>query len=227
MSDGRRPTTMSPRADDDMPLPTPHPSRADGLIARLSTTPYRRSIVDGIVAALADRGPLERALDFGAGDGFFAAHLPQLTGIQQVTPVDVVERTSSWVKPLLYDGQTLPFTDRSFDLAYAVDVLHHCPDPIAALAEMTRCTRRFLLVKDHNHTGPVGKAVLAVLDELGNRRFGIPSPQHYQQRWSWVDWIESQGFVRCHWVHPMPCHRGPLAMTNQLQFLGLWARADV
>ncbi|MEO6280218.1 class I SAM-dependent methyltransferase [Roseateles sp.] len=205
---------------------TPQGPHAEGLVARLSTTPYRRSIIDGIVAALSDHGPVAQALDFGSGDGFFAAHLPQLTAIKHVTPVDVVERASSWVKPVLYAGRTLPFPDRSFDLAYAVDVLHHCPDPIAALAEMARCTRHYLLVKDHNHTGPLGKAVLAVLDELGNRRFGIPSPQNYQQRWSWVEWIESQGFVRCRWVHPMPCHRGPLALTNPLQFLGLWKRPD-
>ncbi|WP_162247723.1 class I SAM-dependent methyltransferase [Pelomonas sp. Root1237] len=201
-----------------------HPSNARGLIDRLSTSAYRRSILDGITAALKDSSPVNQALDFGAGDGFFAANLPQLTAIEQVTPIDVVERISSWVKPMLYDGGRLPFDDRSFDLCYAIDVLHHCPDPLAALAEMMRCTRRYLLIKDHNHNGPLGRVVLAVLDELGNRRFGIPSPQHYQQRWAWVDWIESQGFVRRHWSHPMACHRGVLASTNSLQFLGLWAR---
>lgn len=209
-----------------MPALTPLPPQPDGLIARLSTSPYRRSILNGIAAALSDRGPLAEVLDFGAGDGFFASHLPQLIQMRQLTPVDVVERESSWVKPVLYDGRTLPFADLSFDLAYAIDVLHHCPDPLAALGEVMRCTRRYLLLKDHNHTGLLGKTVLAVLDELGNRRFGIPSPQNYQRRWAWIDWIESHGFVRCHWVHPMACHRGPLAATNSLQFLGLWKRAD-
>lgn len=208
---------------------TPDPATApaaDGTLPRQPTTPYRRSIVNGIAAVLADRTTIERTLDFGAGDGFFASHLPRVAPVGTVTPVDVVERTASWVKPMLYDGHTLPFADGSFDLAYAVDVLHHCPDPLQALAEMARCTRRYLLVKDHNHTGVIGKAVLAVLDELGNRRFGIPSPYRYQQRWAWVDWIEAHGFVRRGWQHPMPCHRGPLAWTNQLQFLGLWERVD-
>lgn len=199
---------------------------AGGMLERYSTTPYRQSIVAGIASALAARSGITQTLDFGAGDGFFAAHLPQVTRIGTVTPVDVVERAASWVKPTLYDGKTLPFADRSFDLAYAIDVLHHCPDPIVAIEEMARCTSRYLLIKDHNHTGPVGRAVLAVMDELGNRRFGIPSLYLYQKRWSWVAWIEAHGFVRRHWVHPMRCHRGPMAWTNQLQFLALWERVD-
>jgi SAM-dependent methyltransferase len=203
-----------------------HPPRsaADGLIARLSTTPYRRSIIGGIATALAGRDDAGSALDFGSGDGFFAANLTQLTPIRQITAVDVVERSTNLVKPLIYDGRTLPFPDRSFDLAYAIDVLHHCPDPILALGDMMRCTRSYLLIKDHNYSGPLGKTVLAALDELGNRRFGIPSPRHYQQRWSWVTWLEAQGWERCHWSHPMPCHRGPLALTNPLQFMALWKR---
>lgn len=197
-----------------------------GMVDQLSTTPYRRSIVDGIQAALVGRGRISETLDFGAGDGFFAAHLPQVATLGSITPVDVVERASSWVRPTIYDGHRLPFADRSFDLCYAIDVLHHCPDPFQALADMARCTRRYLLIKDHNHTGALGRAVLAVLDELGNRRFGIPSPYLYQRRWNWVEWIESHGFARRHWLHPMPCHRGPLALTNRMQFLGLWERVD-
>jgi SAM-dependent methyltransferase len=188
--------------------------------------PYRQRIAAQMAQALAPLGPIGRALDFGSGDGYFASELPKrVAAIAGVTPVDVVERATSLVRPQLYDGRRLPFADASFDLAYSVDVIHHCPDPMAALADLARCTRRWLLIKDHQHDGALGRLTLAVLDELGNRRFGIPSPYLYQRGWQWVRWIESHGFTRRAFVHPMACHTGPLALTNRLQFMGLWERA--
>lgn len=198
-----------------------------GHSAAVPANAYRHRILDAAAQALSPFGALGSALDFGSGDGFFATQLPQRVQLGSVTPVDVVERERSFVKPRIYAGDRLPFADRSFDLVYAVDVLHHCPDPLRALADMARCTRRFLLLKDHNEQGWIGRWMLAILDELGNRRFGIPSPYRYQHDWAWVRWIESQGFERRHWVHPMACHRGLLAGTNRLQFMALWERRDV
>lgn len=188
-------------------------------------TQYRERTLEQLRVALQQATPLDSALDFGAGDGFFAHQLGQLGVARQITPVDVVERRHSWVRPQLYDGRRLPFADRSFDLCYAVDVVHHCPDPLQALAEMARCSRRWLLLKDHNCQGPLGHFTLAVLDELGNRRFGIPSPGRYQRHWAWARWLEANGFERVHWQHPLPSHVGLLGRaTNGLQFIGLWRR---
>ena len=187
-------------------------------------TGYRARILDAMASALAPMGPIATCLDFGSGDGFFANSLPTRVLLGSVTPVDVVERTSSFVKPRIYPGDRLPFADGAFELAYAVDVLHHCPDPQAALADLTRCTSRFLLLKDHNHHSALGSMTLALLDELGNRRVGIPSPYLYQRDWSWVRWIEANGFERRVFLHPMPCHRGLLGLSNSLQFMGLWER---
>jgi len=186
---------------------------------------YRTRIINELTSALTPLGPIGATLDFGSGDGFFADQLPRQVSLGSVTPVDVVERTHSLVKPIIYAGDRLPFTDGQFELAYAIDVLHHCPDPMSALVDLTRCTSRYLLIKDHNQNGPIGQFVLSVLDEIGNRRFGIPSPYLYQHNWAWVDWLEqSQGFKRIHFVHPMPCHTGLLGLTNRLQFVGLWER---
>lgn len=188
---------------------------------------YRQRILRRMARAIAGVGPVDRVLDFGSGDGFFAKHLPELVSVSTMVAVDVAERERSWIRPILYSGERLPFPDRSFDLVYAVDVLHHCPDPVAALAEMCRCTRRYLLIKDHNYSGPLGKMVLSIMDEMGNRRFGIPSPYHYQYNWGWIRWLSRRGFERLDWAHPMECHAGMMAVTNRLQFLGLWRRLDV
>lgn len=192
----------------------------------MAITAYRDRVLADLRRALQHTGPLDSAIDFGSGDGFFCQQLMQAGAVKRISPVDVVERQHSFVRPQLYDGRRLPFDDRSVDLAYAVDVLHHCPDPLAALADLARTTQRWLLLKDHNCHGPLGHTALAVLDELGNRRFGIPSPGRYQRDWAWAAWIESNGFRRVHWLHPVPCHTGLLGQaTNGLQFIGLWCRA--
>lgn len=191
----------------------------------MKITRYRDRTLEQMLGVLSRVDGHETALDFGAGDGFFCQQLLAAGAAREITPIDVVERRHSFVKPRLYDGGALPFADRSFDLVYAVDVVHHCPDPMFALGEMARCTRRWLMLKDHNCGGPLGHLALAALDELGNRRFGIPSPGRYQRDWAWVKSLESQGFVRSAFVHPMPCHVGLLSSTNGLQFLALWRRA--
>lgn len=186
-------------------------------------TKYRPRVLDQLQKIIA---PLDTssALDFGAGDGYFASNISRILGTKSITAVDVTERKHSLIKPTLYDGKRLPFPDKSFDLVYAIDVVHHCLNPLEALNEMMRCSRRYLILKDHNYATPFGRWTLALLDELGNRRFGIPSPYLYQKNWEWLSWIEENGFNRVKLIHPVACQTGPLGLTNRLQFICLWER---
>jgi SAM-dependent methyltransferase len=43
-------------------------------------------------------------------------------------------------------AENLPFAANEFDLACAIEVLEHVPDPEHTLAEMARCAERHLLV---------------------------------------------------------------------------------
>ena len=188
---------------------------------------YKARVLEILASVLRGHGPVERALDFGAGDGWFAERLKQGGLARDVVAVDVMRRARSVHEVMLYDGTHLPFDDRSFDLAYALDALHHCPDPLASLRELARCTRWALLLKDHVHQGSAGRAALAVLDEIGNRRFGVASPRNYQARWEWLPPLADAGFGLRALVHPAACHRGPLGWaTNRLQFVALWTRSD-
>ncbi|HEX5760919.1 MAG TPA: class I SAM-dependent methyltransferase [Thermoanaerobaculia bacterium] len=187
--------------------------------------PYRRRILDLALELTAPHRPFARALDFGSGDGWFAASFRAAGLAGEVVPVDVLRRRRTVVEPRLYDGARLPFDDGSFDLAYAVDVLHHCPDPPASLAELLRVTRGWLLLKDHTHRGLRQRCTLALLDEIGNRRFGVPSLYRYQRGWEWLPQIAAAGFTLERLIHPAPCHGGALGgATNGLQFVALWRR---
>lgn len=172
-------------------------------------------------------GRQRRVLDFGSGDGWFAARMIAERHADELLPIDVKRRTVVEVEPVIYSGDRLPFEDRSFDLCYSVDVVHHCADPPQILKELLRVTRRYLLIKDHTAQGAIDRVILAVLDDLGNRRFGIPSPHHYQNRNEWELIICEDGWRRLHYVHPAYVHRGVLgALTNRLQYVALYERVD-
>lgn len=187
---------------------------------------YRANVLTVIDDLLRPSAPVGRALDFGSGEGWFAAALRDRGLADEVVALDVMRREHHVVEPIIYDGTTIPFDDRSFDLVYAVDVLHHAPSPEASLAEALRVCGRYFLLKDHTFRGKVGRATLTVFDELGNRRFGVDSPRHYQHLWSWDTTMRAAGFELERRVHPAPVHSTPvLRATNGLQFIALWRRS--
>lgn len=187
--------------------------------------PYRRRILKLMEELLGPHAPFSRALDFGSGDGWFARELAARSLASRVVAVDVRRRRRTFHEPIVYDGGRLPFADRSFDLAYGVDVLHHTPDPPAALRDLARCTSGLLLLKDHTYRGGAGWLTLCLLDEIGNRRFGIPSAYRYQRGWQWSPVLEAEGFRSVRRIHPARCHPRLLGRaTNGLQYLELWRR---
>jgi SAM-dependent methyltransferase len=142
-----------------------------------------------------------------------------------VVGVEVKRWPHAMHPPVLFDGSRLPFANRSFDLVYAIDVLHHCPEPTRALDEALRCSSRYFLIKDHTYKNPLEFLGLCVLDEIGNRRFKVPTLYRYQERWEWSEHLRSRGFMLEGLVHPAACHVGLLGrVTNSWQFVALWRR---
>ena len=189
--------------------------------------PYRKRVWRLLHELAAKHGPFQNVLDFGSGDGWFASQFNNSGLVSQLVPLDVKRRATVLIEPQIYGGDLLPFGDRQFDLVYSVDVLHHCPDPMKQLAELERCSSRYLMLKDHNYQTQVGRYTLAVLDELGNRRFGIPSPYRYQRNWEWHQQLLARKWKVISFVHPANCHTGILgALTNNLQYVALYERAE-
>lgn len=187
-------------------------------------TAYRNRVFHLSRGLLLPHLPVQRALDFGSGDGWFANRFLEDGAVRDLVPLDVLRRRTVLREPVLYDGRQIPFPDHSFDLVYAIDALHHCPDPIAAIDEIARCSRRFVMIKDHTYRSRLGWWVLSGLDELGNRRFGVPSPHHYQRNWSWLEHLERSGFSRRGFIYPAACDpRPPFRwFSHRFQFVGLW-----
>ena len=82
--------------------------------------------------------------------------------------------------PLVADVERLPFADRSFDLVFVHDGLHHLEDPMVGLREMARVARRAVSVNEPARANATRMAVNVGLsveqEEAGNQvaRMSIP-----------------------------------------------------
>jgi ubiquinone/menaquinone biosynthesis C-methylase UbiE len=90
-----------------------------------------------------------RALEIGAGTGYFTLNMLRAGLIGQATCSDIspgmlatLEANASKlglkVKTKAADAERLPFAEESFDLVFGHAVLHHIPDLERALAEFAR-----------------------------------------------------------------------------------------
>lgn len=105
-------------------------------------------------------------LDVGCGEGYVLDEL-LARGVTDVQGVDIVDVRRNKDYPFrLYDGLTLPFPDRSFDVVVLSFVLHHVPDDrkLALLEEALRVSRGKVVVVEDTPT--------TAFDRVMNRRHG-------------------------------------------------------
>jgi SAM-dependent methyltransferase len=97
-------------------------------------------------------GGYGRALEIGAGTGYFSLNLLQAGVVAEATCTDIspgmvgalganAERLGLNVKTARADAESLPFPDESFDIVLGHAVLHHLPDLRRAFSEFHRVLR--------------------------------------------------------------------------------------
>jgi SAM-dependent methyltransferase len=109
-------------------------------------------------------------LDVGCGigstDRYLSDHVRTLFGVDvsegMILRASAANPSASYA---VYDSVRLPFDDQSFDLVFAVCVVHHVPptDWVPFVAEMARVTRRagVVAIAEHNPLNPVTRRIVA------------------------------------------------------------------
>jgi 2-polyprenyl-3-methyl-5-hydroxy-6-metoxy-1,4-benzoquinol methylase len=124
-----------------------------------SQNPVVKRLMAGFHGALDsllwDRARPASILDVGCGEGVLTAEWAQRLRNGHVVGVDLEDPKlrAQWSERSLpnlsfqaVDATSLPFEDDSFDVACAIEVLEHVPDPERTLAEMVRAAERWVLV---------------------------------------------------------------------------------
>jgi 2-polyprenyl-3-methyl-5-hydroxy-6-metoxy-1,4-benzoquinol methylase len=119
-------------------------------VSRLLMRGFERNLDDLLISTKP-----ESVLDVGCGEGVLTQRWAQRLAPARVVGIDLDDPAlaAEWAKRgepnleyIAQPAEALPFADGEFDLACAIEVLEHVPDPAATLAEMARCSRAHLLV---------------------------------------------------------------------------------
>jgi ubiquinone/menaquinone biosynthesis C-methylase UbiE len=87
------------------------------------------------------------------------------------------------IRPVLFDGNTLPFADNTFEVVLLIHVLHHTTNPEQLLAEAARVACRIVVVEDII-TNPFQRTVTYFADSLLNLEFhGHPHSNKNDGEW--------------------------------------------
>ncbi|MGH7583033.1 MAG: class I SAM-dependent methyltransferase [Gemmatimonadales bacterium] len=182
--------------------------------------------ISRLVAHLRDMlPPRASVLDIGAGNGLLARRLMDEQPGLVVRGVDVLVRSHTEIPVESFDGVHLPAGDRSVDYTMFIDVLHHVDEPAALVAEAVRVSRRGLLIKDHVARGPSDRAVLRLMDWVGNAGHGVRLPYRYLSRGAWDDLLRGAGLREEYWTSRLRLYPFPasLIFDRTLHFVGRFA----
>ena len=152
------------------------------------------------IERLIPQGPV-RCLDVGCGDMTLAEAVHERSARSDWRCIDVhrlppaLRRDARWSKYRSFDGRTIPYGNGEFDVALLCDVLHHAPEDAARLLAEASRVARHVLVKDHFEYGPYSRAMLRLMDFVGNWGYGVSVPRQYFTREAFVRLAGEQRLV--------------------------------
>jgi ubiquinone/menaquinone biosynthesis C-methylase UbiE len=124
-------------------------------------------------------GGYEKALEIGAGTGYFSLNLLQAGIVREATCTDIspgmvatlgenAHRLGVDVRAARADAESLPFAGESFDLVLGHAVLHHLPDLRRVFAEMHRVLRPGGRIAFAGEPSRIGDRLAAIPKRGGN-----------------------------------------------------------
>ena len=147
-------------------------------------------------------------LDVGCGDGTIDHLLKQQRPDVSIEGIDPLVRPNTYVPVRSFDGESIPYPDRSFDVVMFVDVLHHILDPRILLREAARVGKT-VLIKDHFREGFLAGATLRAMDWVGNARHGVALPYNYWPRSKWISAFADIGLQPVEMKTELDLYPGP------------------
>ena len=170
-----------------------------------STNPVVKRLMvrfQGTLDALFDQAAPASLLDVGCGEGVLTQRWAQRLGDRRVVGIDLDDpalraewerRRAPNLEYRVMKAERLPFGDGEFDLAAAIEVLEHVPDPAHTVAEMARVAAGHLLVSVPRE--PLWRALnlarAAYVRELGN----TPGHVNHWSKRGFVELLSRHGEV--------------------------------
>ena len=170
-----------------------------------STNPVVRRLMANFERTLDElfaRADPQSLLDVGCGEGVLVHEWAARIAPRRVVGIDLEEPSiqAGWeqrrapnLEYRIMKAESMPFADGEFDVATAIEVLEHVPDPAHTVAEMARVAKSHLLVSVPRE--PLWRALNmargAYLPQLGN----TPGHVNHWSKRSFVRLLSEHGTV--------------------------------
>jgi 2-polyprenyl-3-methyl-5-hydroxy-6-metoxy-1,4-benzoquinol methylase len=167
-------------------------------LARALMQGFERSLDE--LLALADPASV---LDVGCGEGVVVHRWAQGRPATRFVGIDLEEESlqAGWdrhradnLEYRTMRAENLPFEDGEFELASAIEVLEHLPNPEHALCEMDRCARGHLLVSVPRE--PLWRALNVARGAYWGALGNTPGHLNHWSRRSFVELLSRHGELR-------------------------------
>jgi 2-polyprenyl-3-methyl-5-hydroxy-6-metoxy-1,4-benzoquinol methylase len=171
-----------------------------------STNPVVRRLMDRFERTLDElwaKASPRSVLDVGCGEGVLTHKWAQRMRDGRIVGIDLedpsiqaewTKRTAPNLEYRVMKAEALPFAEGEFELASAIEVLEHVPNPAHTVAEMARCARGGHLLVSVPHE-PLWRGLNmargAYLKELGN----TPGHVNHWSRKSFIELLSAHGTV--------------------------------
>jgi 2-polyprenyl-3-methyl-5-hydroxy-6-metoxy-1,4-benzoquinol methylase len=170
-----------------------------------STNPVVRRLMTAFERTLDElfvQADPQSLLDVGCGEAVLTHKWAQRLGDRRVVGIDLddpllhaewEQRQAPNLSYRVMKAENLPFADGEFDVATAIEVLEHVPDPAHTVAEMARVASRHLLVSVPREPlwRGLNMARGAYLKDLGN----TPGHLNHWSKRSFVKLLSQHGEV--------------------------------
>jgi 2-polyprenyl-3-methyl-5-hydroxy-6-metoxy-1,4-benzoquinol methylase len=170
-----------------------------------STNPVVRRLMNGFEATLDElwhKAAPESILDVGCGEGVLTCEWAERLGDKRIVGIDLDDPKlkAEWEKRQrpnmelrVEEATSLTFADDEFDMATAIEVLEHVPEPEATVAEMARVARSHLLVSVPREPlwRGLNMARGAYIKQLGN----TPGHVNHWSKRSFVSMLSQHGTI--------------------------------
>jgi SAM-dependent methyltransferase len=170
-----------------------------------SKNPVVRRLMEGFESTLEElwtKASPSSILDVGCGEGVLTEQWADKLGSGRIVGIDLDDpklkaewqtRQRANLEYKVEDATHLSFADNEFDMASAIEVLEHVPDPERTVAEMARVAERWLLVSVPREPlwRGLNMARGAYLKDLGN----TPGHVNHWSKRSFVQMLSRHGKV--------------------------------
>ncbi|MGH1339163.1 MAG: class I SAM-dependent methyltransferase [Aureispira sp.] len=197
----------------------------------------RINYLSALLVQVLDTLPLDgvKLLDIGCGDMSIAENLMANKEGLQATCLDTyplpeeLKEETRWKKYVPFDGRTIPFEDKTFDVAVLCDVLHHDFEYAERLIQEAYRVAKYVVIKDHFEYGMISRQKLRLMDFVGNWGYGVSIPDRYFSSSSYEKLITSStGIQEIERICPIPLYQHNVVFNvlfpGKLQFISVLER---